>query len=391
MENASVRSILRVLLVAFALVLAATALVACGDGSENDDASVDELLRKTFGESKDVESGKLNVAFNLDAEGLEGLDEPVTLRLSGPFASEGDGELPRFDLALTLGLSGQNITAGAVSTGDKGFLEFQGQSYAVTQEIYDSFKQGFEQAQKQAEKETKGEDSPTLSRLGVDPRRWLTGARKAGEQEVGGAETFHITADIDVRKLLDDVNKLLEQAGELGVPNAGDVPQSITDEQKRQIAEAVKEAKVDIFTGKDDTILRRLQLRIGLDVPESLRKEAGGLRTGTLAMTLEIADIGEDQEIKAPASSRPLEELLGQFGGTGGGLGGLGGSQEGSGSGSESGSGSGSGSGDDSGSGSGSGSVSPQQRQRFERYSKCLQDAGEDIAEAQKCAALLTP
>ena len=38
------------------------------------------------------------------------------------FESQGKAKLPKFDLALSLSSGGQRFTAGAVSTGEKGFL-----------------------------------------------------------------------------------------------------------------------------------------------------------------------------------------------------------------------------------------------------------------------------
>ena len=43
-------------------------------------------------------------------------------------------------------------------------------------------------------------------------RRWLTDAEKVGEEEVGGAETTHITGKVDVPKFLEDVNRILARS-----------------------------------------------------------------------------------------------------------------------------------------------------------------------------------
>src|SRR3712207_6472642 len=105
---------LRPLLAAlFLLCASALGLVACG-GDDGDSESATAILRETFGEGKDVKSGRLDLAFRLNAQGLQNVNGPVGLRLSGPFASTGRSQLPRFDFQLALDAGGQNLTAGAV-------------------------------------------------------------------------------------------------------------------------------------------------------------------------------------------------------------------------------------------------------------------------------------
>jgi hypothetical protein len=356
--------ILPILIVA--LALAAFGVTACG-GSSASDQSAEELLKDTFGPDHEVKSGKLDVGIDLDIEGLRGLSEPVSIKLTGPFQSLGKESLPKFDLALALSAGGDSFTAGAVSTGEKGFLKIQGRAYDVGKRIFDQVEKGYVEAQKPS----KGKKGTTLSSLGIDPSAWLTNPRKVGEEKVGGTDTVHVTAGIDVEKFLADVNKLLAKAGELGVAEAGaPVPEGLTDKQRRDIARAVKSAKLDVYPGADDKTLRRLTIAVELDVPGDVRKSVGGLTSGKIAFDLTIADLNEDQDIKAPASSRPLAELSEALGGLLGG-----------GSGTGTGGASGGGSGTDGGAGSGAQS----------EYLECVQAAGNDIAKVQRCASLLNP
>ena len=84
----------RPLLVLFALLLCAFGVAACGG---EDEVDVNEVLRQTFGEDKDVKSGRIDVSARLDAKGSESLKGPVIVRLAGPFESTGADQLPRFD------------------------------------------------------------------------------------------------------------------------------------------------------------------------------------------------------------------------------------------------------------------------------------------------------
>ena len=348
-------------------------LAACGGddsgGGGGPEASastdVNTLLEQTFTGSKEVKSGNLALALKIEAQGGDSdLQGPVTISLKGPFQAQDKGQLPKFKLDASFEGAGQSITAGATSTGEKGYVSFQGTDYVLEDQIFDQFKAGFEEAQKQGG----GEENQSFASLGMDPRKWLTDAKNEGDAKVGDDDTIKITGGIDVDKLLDDVNNALAKASSLGLGAAGgEVPEKLTDAQRQQVLDAVKDPKVEIYTGKEDSILRRLVVDLGI-------QDTGSGTSGTVAFDISISDLNEDQDIAEPSDAKPFNDLLGQLGG----LGALGGAAAGSGS-------SGSGSSDDSG-GAGGGSAAD-----LEAYSKCLTDAGNDVDAARKCADLLTP
>jgi hypothetical protein len=333
------------------------AVAACGGGSDDEASSstdVNELLKQTFTGSKDVKSGNLDLALKVEAQGGESqVQGPVSISLSGPFQAQDEGKLPKFKLEAAFEGAGQSIKAGATSTGDKGYLSFQGTDYVVEDRVFDQFKAGFEQAQKQG-----SDQKQSFASLGMDPRNWLTDPQNAGDSKVGDDDTIKITGGIDVAKLLDDVNNALSKASALGLGGAGQVPEKLTEQQKREVAEAVKDPRVEIYTGKEDTILRRLVVNLGID-----DKASGS--SGTVGFDVSITDLNEDQDIAEPADAKPFNDLLGQLGGLG--LGGAGGASSGSGSG---------------------GSSSSED---LEKFSQCITEAGEDVEKARKCSDLLSP
>jgi hypothetical protein len=342
------------------LLLLALGLVAgCGGGDDeaqvSSDTDVSELLTKTFTGKKKVDSGKLDLSLVIEAQGGDTqLQGPVTIKLAGPFQSQGGGKLPEFSLDASLEGGGQSFKAGATSAGEKGYLSFQGTDYVVDDQIFQQFKAGFEEAQKQG-----SDQQQSFASLGMDPRKWLTEPKNEGDAKVGDDDTIKITGGVDVSALLDDVNNALEKASSLGLSEA-DVPERITEAQKRQVIEAVKDPRVEIYTGKEDTILRRMLVNLGVE-------DSG--TSGTVAFDVSITDLNEDQEIAEPADAKPFDELLGQLGGLG--LGGLGGAPS-------------------SGSGSAGGSGGGGSAEDFEKFSKCIEEAGDDTQKAQKCADLLS-
>ena len=113
--NRSLQLLLLALLAALALGVAACG----GDDEASSDTDVDTLLSDTFKGEKKVESGKLNLALDIDAKGAEGVDGPVTLKVSGPFQTKGKSELPEFKIDFAFEGAGQSIKAGLTSTGTK--------------------------------------------------------------------------------------------------------------------------------------------------------------------------------------------------------------------------------------------------------------------------------
>jgi hypothetical protein len=357
------------------LLVSALALVAagCGGGSKASSSSdVNDLLQKTFAGHKKLDSGKLNLALRVDLQGGSNsqLNGPISLTLSGPFQTQGKGKLPKFDIDAAFTGGGQNLKAGLESTGDKGFVNFNGTEYAVSDQVFQQFRTGYEQAQQQAAKQNGNTQS--LATLGIDPRRWLKNPRNEGDAKVGDTDVVKITGDVDIGKLLDDVNNALAKARSLGVQGSQQLPSKLTDQQKQQAQQAIKSLKVEIYTGKDDTTLRRMLINLNVATPAS---SSGGAQSGTLALDFQLLDLNQSQAITAPSGAKPFDQLLGQLGSLGLGSG-TGSSSSGSGS---------------SASGGGSSSSSGVSSKQLKQYSDCIKAAGQNTAKAQKCADLLSP
>ena len=346
------------------LLLLVLPLLAVGCGSSGGgDASTPTLLKDTFSSNKTVKSGKLDVALGVDAQGLPSLTAPVAFKLAGPFSSVGAGKLPKFDFDLDIAAGGQTIQAGAVSLGDTGYLKFGGKTYSVGKALFDQFKSGYEKSQAQS----KSSSGSTFKALGVDPSRWLTGARQVGKTDVGGTQTFHITSGVDVPRFLADINQLLSKAKNLGGSTTEGV-QGLSPQVQSTIERSVKDAKVDIYTGVDDHALRRLALSVSLAVPKDAQKQAGGLKSGDLRFDLTIADLNKDQTIAAPADALPFSELQAQIA-----------ALQGASSGQQA----------QSPPPTNSGTGTLPSGGASSKYLQCVQKAGTDIAQVQKCASLV--
>jgi hypothetical protein len=389
---ARLRCLIPVIVVAL-VALPALAFAACGGddssgsggGSGGTADSPQKVIDETFNGKKKVDSGKLNLSLSAKLEGTgataESLKEPVTIKVTGPFQGRGDTELPELDLQVKATGTGQDFSAGAISTGSKGFISYQGKDYAVPDKVFAQYKRNFAEQQKK----NKSSDNLDLGALGIDPQKWLKDPKDEGDEDVAGTTTKHVSAGVNLPALLDDVNNLLNRTDQLGLTKSQrkQLPNRLSSSTKKQIQDAVKEAKVDVFTGKEDKTLRRLELSVAFTVPANLKDQAQGLEGGDVDLTLELANLNEKQDISPPENARPWSELQQQLG-----LGALGNALGG---GSASTPGSGGfipGGGATGGSGAGGGGTSAEDRKRTERYLKCVQKAKtpEDV---QACGATL--
>jgi hypothetical protein len=351
----------RAIVALLALAVVALVLAACGgsdsgSGSGGSSADAETLLRQTFAGTHDIGSGKADIQLRVDVSGDDSVRGPITASISGPFQSVGSDELPKFDMSLDAHAQGQGFKAGLTSTSDQLFVNFGGTSYEVPAQLLNQLKDSYRRSQQ----EGSSDQQMSLKSLGLDPLSWLQDPTVEGTESIGGVETDHISSQVDVNALLDDIDKILARvSAQGGLPTGQQIPSRIPAGDRSQIEEAVKSASIDVWSGKDDHTLRKLTLALSVDVP----RESTSLDVN---LSIELTDLNQPQSISAPATSRPLNELLGQLQGfLGGALGGgaLGGS-----------------------SGSSGGASSAE----LQAYSDCVQRAGSDVTEAQKCADLLT-
>jgi len=299
-----------------ALLLPALLIGAIATGCGDDDSkSVTELLDNAFKSSIGSADVKLDIEVELD--GIDELQDPVELTLAGPYDSTGDAALPSVDWDITVGAQNQSFNAGLTSTGDRAFVSFQGTDYEIDPAAV-------ERLNSQIEASRKREGGRDLSDFGVTASDWVVDASDEGDEEVAGEDTTHVSGKLDVTRVLDDLNTVVEKAAGLGGQVGRQAPPKLTDEQKQQVEDVVDDPSFDAYVGKDDGKLRRLSADLEFDVPEDARDQVGGLEGGRISFSIEFSNIGSAQPIKAPSDARPITELTSQLRGLlGGALGGV--------------------------------------------------------------------
>jgi hypothetical protein len=368
------------------IVGALLALSACG-GSSPDAAT---LLKQTFGGAHKVSSGKLAIVLRLDPSGSNTLKTPITLSFGGPFQSLGTGKLPQSNFNVSLSSGGNAGSIGVLSTGTNGYVSFQGQSYQLPAAAFQKLESSFSQIT--SSPGSSGGGSNVLSKLGIQPLHWLQNPTIVGTENVGGASTTHVRAGINVAALLADFNTFLSRASSLGISGAASFPHGISAASQSRVAAAIKNPRFDVWTGKSDKTIRKLQIGLTLPVTGQISTLLGGLSAAGIGLSMEYSDLNQPQTITAPTSIQPYSQfqtklrtfeqsiqntLAGQATGSGAASSGAGNSGAGN-----SGTGTGSAAAPSTTTGAGSSS-------KVQAYSQCIQAAGGDIGKMQQCAPLL--
>jgi hypothetical protein len=230
------------------------------------------------------------------------------VNLDGPFESSGNGKLPRFDLKLGLTAAGHSLQAGATSTGSALFVELAGTWFSTPQSTYSSLQQSYAQATKTA---SSSKVRSTFAALGIEPGHWLSHPVEAGTATIDGVPTVHLTASVNVAGFLADVSKLSQAGGELGLGGAGAPGASLLSSTViSELAKSVTGAHVDIYTGKSDHLLRRLEVDATVSSTPQTKSLLGGLSSATLKILLEFSDLDKPQTIAAPSNPEPPTQLL---------------------------------------------------------------------------------
>jgi hypothetical protein len=341
--------------VSLVALLCALIVAACG-GSGSGDAG--KLLNQTFSGPHHIDSGNLSFVLTINPSGSSTLRGPVTLSLGGPFQSRGAGKLPQSDFTVSLGANGKTGAISVLSTGSAGYVTLGGTSYQLPAATFRQFESSLAPVTR----------SGSLSKLPkVNFLSWIRNPVVVGHETVAGTDTTHVRGGVDIHKTLSDLNSVIHKAPSAGVSRLGS---GISSASISRIANKVRNPTLDVWVGTSDHTMRKLALSFGVPVTGTTSTLFGGLRSAHVALTVQYADINQPQTITAPSSAKPFTEFVSKLQIFLQGLQGtLGGSSPLSGGGS-----------------SGGGSASSQ---NLQRYTQCIQSAGNDVTKMQRCAAIL--
>ncbi len=312
LKNTTIRASVALLLAICGICV----LSACGSSSGDPQA----LLNDTFSSPKQIESGNVNLSLSLGSAGSSTADKSLAVHLSGPFENAGTGKLPRFALQLGLTANGHALPVGATSTGSSLYVEIAGTWFSLPQSTYTALQQSYAQATKRA---SSTKVRSTFASLGIEPGKWLSDPAEVGTTTIDGVETIHLTASVNVAGFLANVSKLSQAGSALGFSSAVPGASLFTPSAIEELAKSVKVATVNVYTGKSDHMLRRLELDATVAANAQTKAILSGLSSANVKLLLELSDLNQPQTIAAPSKPESasqlfpaLEQLIGTIEGT---------------------------------------------------------------------------
>jgi hypothetical protein len=250
-----------------AAVLAGVGLLAAGCGGSSGPNARD-VLKQTAAKIGQIRGGVLGLRLVVTPHGG---GDPFGFELHGPFTLAKTG-LPVTNMAYTQIANGQQATATLVSNGSDAHVELAGKRIALSPAQTDSLRQ----AAGQLRGTGKG------GRLALDT--WVKDAKASDGGDVGGAKTDKVEGKLDVAQAVAGLLEFARLSGRrIGQLTAAD---------KRQLQDAVRSSSFVLYSGKDDRLLRKLQLAIdvGVDVPADLRSALGQLVGAKVDFELSVAN-----------------------------------------------------------------------------------------------------
>lgn len=304
---------LRTFVIFAALLALASAFAACGEGDDGGGGSPEAILEEATLDG--VESGNLDLSLAIDAKGNEG--GTIDVSLSGPFESEGEGQLPKLDLTASANgsITGEAIDfkGGLVLFPDRAYVNYEGVDYEVDPVTFSLVKSTIEESEKEGEGE-EGSEGVTACQeaLGeLDFGNFADNIADDGSAEVDGTTTTKVSGDLDVSAALDALIELAEtpacksQLGGAGpLPTDGEIA-----EAKREVEDGVKRAHVDVYVGDDD-IVRRISAQVAIEPKGS----GSGPESAEVDFDLTLSGVNEEQSIVAPPNAKPLNDLFFKLG-----------------------------------------------------------------------------
>jgi hypothetical protein len=267
-----------------ALLAALAFVTGCGSGHAK------QVLSRTADNLGKIHSGDLML--RLVVSPREGTNGRIGFELHGPFALR-PGGLPVAKIAYTQIAGAREATATFISTGTKAYAEVNGKAYELPASSTDSIRQ--------AAGGLGG--SGGLVQFPIDS--WVKHPSASSGGEVGGTDTDHVSADLDVVAAANGLLGLVRQLGR-------DVPM-IQGSSAKQLEDAVESSSFDVWSGRADHLLRRLLLKaeLGLEVPESLRRALGDVVGAKIEFELAISNPNEPVKVPPPANPLPSSQLPG--------------------------------------------------------------------------------
>jgi hypothetical protein len=227
-----------------------------------------------------IRSARFDGSLSLTTRGAR--PESGRVEVSGKFQGGAAGEIPKFDVDVRVRTPDQKLNAGFVSLGNEAYFTRGEVGYEVPRAVWNRVAEA-------VRKGGRTDDSPL--KLPFDPRSWLRDVKSERSERIDGVDTVHVSASVDPARAIRDVL----QAGVQGGQAEGAVSRQLAG----MVARAVRRARLDVYVGAEDRILRRLTLDLRLALPRELQG-ARGARSATVGLDFGLSDVNRPQTVERP-------------------------------------------------------------------------------------------
>jgi hypothetical protein len=267
------------------LLVVVACVAGCGGSSR-----ANQVMSDAAANLGRLRSGDLTLRLVLSPR--EGTKGRIGFELRGPFALR-PGGLPVAKIAYTQIAGAHKGSATFISTGTKAYAEVNGKAYELPASSTNALRQ--------AAGGSGGSNS--FGQLRID--NWVKHPVVADGGQVGGAPTTRVSGDLDVVAAANGLLDLLRQLGRSAPRIEGD--------QAKQLENAVKSSSFQLWSGRDDHLLRRLLLKadLGLDTPQSLRRVLGDVVGATIDFELAVSNPNKPVSVPPPTNPLPSSQLPG--------------------------------------------------------------------------------
>jgi hypothetical protein len=263
--------------VAAALALA-VAIAGCGGGGGDADPAAKAVKQASDNLSK-IHSGRMDFRFTLSPHGDAGKGA-VGVELSGPFAAAEGSGLPQLEMTYTRLAGTQRSEAQIVSTGDAAFVVSDGRTVRLTSAQSEPLRGALS-------------SKAGLGGLGVDPSRWISGAKLSDGPTVDGAKTDRVTGKLRAGAALKDLAQIAKRSGGAAV----------SDADVERLDKSVSSSSVEVVVGQEDHLLRALTVRMSLELPPKLRSRVPGAGGVDAELVMRIGKPNSPVKVGAPAGA----------------------------------------------------------------------------------------
>ena len=236
-------------------------------------------------------------------------NQPITL--TGTYEFNADPFA--FDSMLSLAIAGQTVPLDIRAIDDQVWLQALGQWYDLSAGL-GSGGMGMSLSQSDI-----ADMALALVNSGVDASRWLDNLTVVGQENVNGADSYHLSATLDVDQMLSDIMAATQAAGsqsltpstgqgmmDPGTGMMGGITTSDLAEAQAAIQAWLQNLSVDMWVATDTYQFRQFQVNANVMPPAG---EGGGISSVMVQATVTLNPATAPVSIQPPTNVRPFSDL----------------------------------------------------------------------------------